>query len=258
MAAAVMLGRRRSRGHRDRAGSRAAADLTPTTPSDGWDRRSVAQFGLAHWLHARGTSILREQLPAVYRRLDENGGYHFNFVKYLLAMMPDAEVTSDDDRFDLVTGRRSTIEWAMASAAREHPGSDGSTGRGGRRPAGDGRARRTTARHRCPPPARRGDRRRPRRRRDRPSFTDARLARGDRCAPAERARRGQRLRLLRSPLPGRRGFDARRDGATARTVRELLDPHPPRRQRHLGRDAVRAVRRQGAPELPAIPTCTTA
>ncbi len=87
-----------------------------------WDRRSVAQFGLAHWLHARGTSILRAQLPEVYRRLDENGGYHFNLVKYLLAMMPDAEITPDDDRFDLVTGRRSTIEWAMASAAQDHPG----------------------------------------------------------------------------------------------------------------------------------------
>ncbi|MFW2334268.1 FAD-dependent oxidoreductase [Ilumatobacter sp.] len=87
-----------------------------------WDRRSVAQFGLAHWLHARGTSILRDQLPAVYRRLDENGGYHFNLVTYLLSMMPDAEITADDARFDLVTGRRSTIEWAMASAAHEHPG----------------------------------------------------------------------------------------------------------------------------------------
>lgn len=86
-----------------------------------WDRRSVAQFGLAHWLHARGTSILKDQLPAVYRRLDENGGYHFNLVKYLLAMMPDAEITPEDDRFDLVTGRRSTIEWSMASAAQEHP-----------------------------------------------------------------------------------------------------------------------------------------
>lgn len=86
-----------------------------------WDRRSVVQFGLAHWLHARGTSILREQLPAVFERLAENGGFHFNLVKYLLAMIPDADVAPEDDRFDLVTGRRSTIEWAMASAADVHP-----------------------------------------------------------------------------------------------------------------------------------------
>ena len=87
-----------------------------------WDRRSVAQFGLAHWLHARGTSILKEQLPAVYNGLNDNGGFHFNLVKYLLSMMPDAEITPDDDRFDLVTGRRSTIEWSMAQAAHAHGG----------------------------------------------------------------------------------------------------------------------------------------
>ena len=67
-----------------------------------WDRRSVAQFGLAHWLHARGTSILRDHVPAAYRRLDDHGGFHFNLVKYLLSMMPDAESAPEDDRFDLV------------------------------------------------------------------------------------------------------------------------------------------------------------
>jgi 2-polyprenyl-6-methoxyphenol hydroxylase-like FAD-dependent oxidoreductase len=88
----------------------------------GWDRRSVAQFGLAHWLHARGTSILERQLPAVYRRLADNGGFRFNLVEYLLGLMPDVEPEPADARFDLVTGRRSTIEWAMACSANEHPG----------------------------------------------------------------------------------------------------------------------------------------
>ena len=73
-----------------------------------WDRRSVAQFGLAHWLHARGTSILANQLPAVHRDLVDHGGFRFNFAKYLLSLMPGAEIVDDDDRFDLVTGRRST------------------------------------------------------------------------------------------------------------------------------------------------------
>ncbi len=96
--------------------------LDPEAAFHNWNRRSVAQFGLAHWLHARGTTILREQLPAVYQRMVDNGGYHFNFAKYLIGMMPDAEITPDDDRFDLVTARRSTIEWSIASAAAEHPG----------------------------------------------------------------------------------------------------------------------------------------
>lgn len=94
----------------------------PETAFSAWERRGVAQFGLAHWLHARGTQILRDELPAVYDRIVERGGYHFNFVKYLLAMMPDVDVTPDDDRFDLVTARRSTIEWAMALALADHPG----------------------------------------------------------------------------------------------------------------------------------------
>lgn len=94
----------------------------PTIAFHDWDRRSVAQFGLAHWLHARGASILREQLPAVFGELVDNGGYHYNLVTYLLSMMPDAEITPDDDRFDLVTARRSTIEWSMARAADAHPG----------------------------------------------------------------------------------------------------------------------------------------
>ncbi len=88
----------------------------------GWDRRSVAQFGLGHWLHARGTSILKKQLPNVYDLLDGNGAFHFNLVKYLLRLQPGAVVEPDDDRFDLVTGRRSTLEWAMATAAGRHAG----------------------------------------------------------------------------------------------------------------------------------------
>jgi 2-polyprenyl-6-methoxyphenol hydroxylase-like FAD-dependent oxidoreductase len=121
MAAAMMLA---DDGHQVTVLER-DTESPPASPDEAfgdWDRRSVAQFGLAHWLHARGTSILKEQLAPVYRRLDENGGYHFNLVKYLLGMMPDAEITPEDDRFDLVTGRRSTIEWSMASAAQDHAG----------------------------------------------------------------------------------------------------------------------------------------
>lgn len=121
MAAAMMLA---DDGHEVTVVERDGAPPPPDT--DGaftdWKRRSVAQFGLAHFLLARGTSILREQLPDVHRSLVEHGGFRFNLVKYLLGMMPDAEITPADDRFDLVTGRRSTIEWAMAGAADAHPG----------------------------------------------------------------------------------------------------------------------------------------
>ncbi len=121
MAAAMMLA---DDGHEVTVVERDAAPPPPDPEGAfvGWDRRSVAQFGLAHWLHARGTSILREQLPDVYRGLVDHGGFQFNLATYLLGMMPHAEITADDDRFDLVTARRSTIEWSMAVAAAAHPG----------------------------------------------------------------------------------------------------------------------------------------
>jgi 2-polyprenyl-6-methoxyphenol hydroxylase-like FAD-dependent oxidoreductase len=121
MAAAMMLA---DDGHEVTVVERDAA-APPDDPESAfvdWDRRSVAQFGLAHFFQARGTSILREQLPAVYQGLVDHGGFRFNLAKYLLGMMPDAEITPDDDRFDLVTARRSTIEWSMARAADDHPG----------------------------------------------------------------------------------------------------------------------------------------
>lgn len=87
-----------------------------------WDRGSVGQFYLAHWLHARGTAIMREQLPSAYRLLDEHGGLHTNTIKYLLSMQPGVEVEPEDDRFDQITGRRAALEWAMATAATAHAG----------------------------------------------------------------------------------------------------------------------------------------
>ena len=92
----------------------------PAEASD-WDRRSVAQFGLGHWMHSRGTSILRDSVPRAYELIRDNGGLSFNLVTYLLGVQ-GVDPEPGDDRFDLVTGRRSTLEWALATAADEHPG----------------------------------------------------------------------------------------------------------------------------------------
>lgn len=95
----------------------------PVDPVSGptWERRSVAQFGLPHWMVPRGTSIIRESLPKVHELLCANGALQFNIAKYLLEGQDDVTVTADDERFDLVSGRRSLIEWAFATAAKEHP-----------------------------------------------------------------------------------------------------------------------------------------
>ena len=120
MAAAMMLA---DDGHEVTVLERDAAPPPPDPDSAfDWDRRSVAQFGLAHFLLARGTNILKNQLPAAYRLLSDNGGFHLNLVEFLLSLQPDAASEPDDERFGLLTGRRSTLEWALATAAETHPG----------------------------------------------------------------------------------------------------------------------------------------
>jgi 2-polyprenyl-6-methoxyphenol hydroxylase-like FAD-dependent oxidoreductase len=121
LAAAMMLA---DDGHEVVVVERDAAP-PPPSPEDafaGWDRRSVAQFGLAHFLLARGTGIMRRELPEVYDLLTRHGGFRYNMVTSLGSRMEGFEPADDDDRFELLTGRRSTLEWAMASAAEAHPG----------------------------------------------------------------------------------------------------------------------------------------
>lgn len=120
LAAAVMLA---DDGHEVTVLERDEAPVpgSPDAAYASWDRRSIGQFGLAHWLHSRGTAIMRRHLPDAYRLLDEHGGYHYNLVRYLLAVQGQPTV-DDDDRFDLVTGRRAALEWSMATAADAHPG----------------------------------------------------------------------------------------------------------------------------------------
>lgn len=97
----------------------------PAGPDDAfaWERRSVAQFGLVHWMQARGTQILRDEVPRAFELLSENGGLPINLIKRFLAAQ-GAEIEEGDDRFDQLTARRSTIEWALAVAADEHPNVD--------------------------------------------------------------------------------------------------------------------------------------
>jgi len=94
----------------------------PDSAFDRWERRSVAQFELAHVLLARGTHIMRTQLPSAYSLLSSNGGFQLNLVEFLLGMQPGAAAEPNDALHDQLTGRRSTLEWALATAAGDHPG----------------------------------------------------------------------------------------------------------------------------------------
>ena len=122
MAAAMMLA---DDGHEVTVLERDAAPPPPDpeTAFGSWERRGVAQFHLGHWLHARGTSILRQQLPRAYELLDQHGGFHFNLVEYVTGLVPSEAFTTEpgDARYDQLTGRRATLEWAIATAAADHP-----------------------------------------------------------------------------------------------------------------------------------------
>jgi 2-polyprenyl-6-methoxyphenol hydroxylase-like FAD-dependent oxidoreductase len=86
-----------------------------------WNRRSVAQFRFAHILLARGHGILARELPDVVDRLAASGGLHYNAVDNMLRGIAGATRRPDDARFDTVTGRRSSIEWALATTLTEEP-----------------------------------------------------------------------------------------------------------------------------------------
>jgi 2-polyprenyl-6-methoxyphenol hydroxylase-like FAD-dependent oxidoreductase len=107
MAAAMVLARD---GHdvtvieRDPAG-------VPESPDAAWEwnRRSVAQFRMPHVMLSRGHGVMRQELPDAVDRLVAGGGL----------VMKDHP---SDERFTTVTGRRTTIEWALAATALETKG----------------------------------------------------------------------------------------------------------------------------------------
>ena len=88
---------------------------------DEWNRRSVAQFRFAHIMLARGHGILSRELPDVVERIAANGGLHYNAVDNMLQAIDGATREPEDVRFDTVTGRRSSIEWALATTLAEEP-----------------------------------------------------------------------------------------------------------------------------------------
>ena len=85
-------------------------DPVPDSPEAAWawTRRSVAQFRMPHVMLSRGHGVMRQELPDVVERLVAGGGLVI-------------EDHPTDERFTTVTGRRTTIEWALAATALDEP-----------------------------------------------------------------------------------------------------------------------------------------
>ncbi|MGI9611352.1 MAG: NAD(P)/FAD-dependent oxidoreductase [Acidimicrobiales bacterium] len=84
---------------------------------ESWNRRGVGQFRMPHILMSRGTSILCHELPDVAARLRTAGGLQFNTLDAVLSSRDAFDREPEDDRFEMLTGRRTTIDWVLAVTA---------------------------------------------------------------------------------------------------------------------------------------------
>ncbi len=84
-----------------------------------WDRRGVSQFRQPHYLHSAAHQIVAARLPEVSQAMRQAGCTDFNLSAlipgHLASRLPSA---SADERFATVTGRRSTVEYAIAATAQ--------------------------------------------------------------------------------------------------------------------------------------------
>ena len=120
MAAAIVLARD---GHDITVLERDAAPVPDDAEVawEDWNRRSVGQFRMPHVMLPRGHVIMREEMPDVVARLLAAGGLTWDQGSEVLGRFPDAQSLPGDDRFMTVTGRRTTIEWALSAAALDEP-----------------------------------------------------------------------------------------------------------------------------------------
>ncbi len=90
-----------------------------------WERPGVAQFRLAHYMHARVRHTLEAELPDVLQSLADNGARRYD---PLNAFMPptiaDRAPRPDDDRYVTFTGRRPMLESVFANAVSNERGVD--------------------------------------------------------------------------------------------------------------------------------------
>jgi 2-polyprenyl-6-methoxyphenol hydroxylase-like FAD-dependent oxidoreductase len=95
---------------------------SPEAAWDGWRRQGVAQFRQAHYLQPRGTRLLDAALPDVRDALLAAGALRYDALSVAPPSLGRLERRPDDDRFATVTGRRTTVEQVLATAAAGEPG----------------------------------------------------------------------------------------------------------------------------------------
>ena len=92
----------------------------PGSPDEAWrdwDRRGIAQFRQAHFLHAGGRHIVDSRLPEVSEALRGAGATTFDSLALLPGFIEDRAPREGDERFVTLTARRPVLEYAFATCA---------------------------------------------------------------------------------------------------------------------------------------------
>jgi 2-polyprenyl-6-methoxyphenol hydroxylase-like FAD-dependent oxidoreductase len=113
---AMMLARQ---GHDVTVFERDGAPL-PASPEQAWqawERRGIAQFRQAHYLHPPVSHLLESHLPDVKEALLRAGCVMFDALATMPPSITDRTPREGDERFITITGRRPAIEYAVASVA---------------------------------------------------------------------------------------------------------------------------------------------
>src|SRR5258705_13013956 len=96
------------------------SDPFPASPEDAWqrwERRGVAQFPQPHSLHPPAIELLDSHLPDVKQALIHAGCITFDPLATMPPTITDRARREGDERFTTITGRRPTVEYAVASVA---------------------------------------------------------------------------------------------------------------------------------------------
>ena len=98
------------------------ASLLPCSPEEAWhawERRGVAQFRQAHYLHPPVSRLLDSHLPDVKEALLRADCIMFDRLAPMPPSITDRTPREGDERFITITGRRPAIEYAVASVAEQ-------------------------------------------------------------------------------------------------------------------------------------------
>ena len=100
------------------------AEHPPKTVAEAWEhwaRRGVAQFRLAHIYLARFARLLEAELPDAVSAVEAAGGWRHNFVDDLPPTLTDRTRRAGDERFEVITARRATMEHVLAGIVAREP-----------------------------------------------------------------------------------------------------------------------------------------